>query len=75
MLAMACRQGGNRGRVSVSPSPLDNAEHCRNRARELRDLAGQMSSEDAREQLLRMAEDYEQLGRSAVQRSEKRRFG
>ena len=25
--------------------------------------------------LLRMAEDYEQLGRSAVQRSEKRRFG
>ena len=53
----------------MSPSPLDNAEHCRNRARELRDLAGQMSSEDAREQLLRMAEDYEQLGRSAVQRS------
>jgi hypothetical protein len=47
---------------------LDDHEHCRQRAQELRDLASQMSSDAAKEQLFRMADDYERLARVAAQR-------
>lgn len=50
-------------------SVLDDQEHLRKRAQELRDLAIQMSSETAREQLLLLAEDYDRLGRTAAQRA------
>jgi hypothetical protein len=47
---------------------LDDRKYCRRRAQELRDLAVQMSSEAAREQLFRMADEYDRLGGLAAER-------
>jgi hypothetical protein len=45
----------------VARSLVDDHEQFRKRAQELRELATRMSSDAAKEQLFRMAEDYERL--------------
>jgi hypothetical protein len=52
----------------VPPTQLDDHEYCHRRAQELRDLAVQMSSDAAREQLVRMADEYDRLADLAAQR-------
>ena len=52
--------GGLR-RVPVPRTSLNDIEYCRRCAQGLRDLAAQMSSDVAREQLFRMAEEYDRL--------------
>jgi hypothetical protein len=53
----------------VARSLFDDREQLRRRAQELRDLAARMSSDAAKEQLFRMAEDYERLARVATRAS------
>ena len=45
----------------MSLSHLDDPEYWRKRAQELRDLAVKMGLDEAREQLLDIAADYERL--------------
>ena len=52
----------------MSPSLLDDPDHCRLRAQEMRDLASRIGKESARAELLKMAEDYEQMARRAEER-------
>jgi hypothetical protein len=46
-------------------STIEDAEHWRERAREARDQAEQMSSPEARQQLLEIAAAYERLAKLA----------
>ena len=49
-------------------SHLDDPEYWRNRVQEIRALLEQVSSLEARDQVLKMAEDYELLAERAAQR-------
>jgi hypothetical protein len=50
----------------VARSLVDDHERLRKRAQDLRELAARMSSDAAKEQLFRMAEDYERLAGAAA---------
>ena len=47
---------------------LDDPEYWRKRAQELRDLAVKMGLDEARQQLLDIAADYERLANAAEER-------
>ena len=52
----------------MSPSLLDDPDHCRHRAQEMRDLASRIGSDAARDEFLKMAEEYEEMARRAEER-------
>jgi hypothetical protein len=56
------------GLFPLSLSHLDDPEYWRKRAQELRDLAVKMGSDEARQQLLNIAADYERLANAAEER-------
>jgi hypothetical protein len=49
---------------------FDNANDCRKRAQEMRDLAIQITFAEGRRQLLQMAEDYDHLADRADKRAD-----
>ncbi len=53
----------------MSASFINNPEHWRKRAEEMRVLAEQMADEQSRITMLRIASDYERLATRAEQRS------
>ena len=55
----------------MSLSHLDDPEYWRKRAQELRDLAVKMGLDEARQQLLDIAADYERLANAAEERESK----
>ena len=52
----------------MTSSPINDPEHWRRRADELRKLASGMKDENAKQQMLRTADDYERLARRAEER-------
>jgi hypothetical protein len=52
----------------VTSSPINDPGHWRRRADELRALALGMNDEDAKQQMLRTANDYERLAKRAEER-------
>jgi hypothetical protein len=56
------------GLLPLSLSQLDDPEYWRKRAQELRDLAIKMGLDEARQQLLDIAADYERLANAAEER-------
>jgi hypothetical protein len=54
----------------LSLSHFDDPEYWRKRAQELRDLAVKMGSDEARQQLLNIAADYERLANAAEKKKE-----
>jgi hypothetical protein len=53
----------------ASPSFINDPEHWRRRAKEVRALAEQMTDADARSAMLRIAHDYDQLAERAAARA------
>ena len=53
-------------------SILDDPDHWRARAEEARALADQMTSDDTKETMLRIAKDYDRLAELAERRREKK---
>jgi hypothetical protein len=60
-----------KGLPVVSSSHLDDPEHWRKRAREVRDLAAQVGLRSAKERLLDAAAGYDRLAERAEERSKK----
>jgi hypothetical protein len=56
-----------------SHSNLDEPDYWRKRAKEVRDLAEQISNLGVRNEILQMAEDYELLAVSAEERASRSR--
>jgi hypothetical protein len=56
-----------------SHSNLDDPDYWRKRAKEVRDLAEQISNLGVRNEILQMAEDYELLAVSAEERASRSR--
>jgi hypothetical protein len=54
--------------MSMLSSPIHDPEHWRRRAAELHNLASGMQDENAKQQMLRSAEDYERLAKRAEER-------
>jgi hypothetical protein len=60
----------NKQAMPKSPlSLINDPEHWRSRAEEARTIAHQMSDEQAKQSMLRIADAYEDLSRQAAQRS------
>ena len=56
-------------RVDMPPSFVNDPEHWRDRAREKRALAEHLRNEQAKQAILRIANDYERLAERAEERS------
>jgi hypothetical protein len=57
------------GRVDMPASLVNDPEHWRDRAREKRALAERLRSEQAKQAMLRIANDYERLAQRAEEQS------
>jgi hypothetical protein len=68
--AFPARTNQRTPRIVTSRSRLDDAEYWRKRAKEIRDLAGQVGDFHARNEILRIAEDYDRLAERAEERAE-----
>ena len=55
-----------------SQSHLDDADYWRKRAKEIRDLAEQVKALHARNEIVRIAEDYDRLAERAEERAAQR---
>ena len=55
--------------LSMPASFVNNPKHWEERAADMRALAGQMSDGEAKETMLRIAKDYENLAQRALERS------
>ena len=55
--------------TGLPSSPINDPLHWRRRADELRALALGMKNEEAKEQMLRTADDYERLAKRAEERA------
>jgi hypothetical protein len=55
------------------PNPIDDPQHWRKRAKEVRTLAGSVGDPETRATLLQIAEDYERLAKQAERRAAPKR--
>jgi hypothetical protein len=56
-------------RLDMPASLVNDPEHWRNRAREKRALAERLRNDQAKQTMLRIADDYERLAEQAEERS------
>jgi hypothetical protein len=59
---------GGRLRGPFVPRIIDDPKHWRDRAKEVRAHAEQMTDRDAKQEMFRIAEDYEKLAKRAEER-------
>lgn len=60
--------GYRRSKVVTSSIAMPESRRCRERAFECRTVAGRLRVQNARDQMLRVAADYERMARDAEQR-------
>ena len=53
----------------MPPHPINDPEHCRQRAQEMRDLAAEIEDPLLKQTMLRIAEDYDRLATRAEERA------
>jgi hypothetical protein len=71
-ISKSAARHGSRLRLAMPQSYINDSEHWRDRARQMRELAAQVTNLETKKMMLGFAEDYDRLAEWAQQRRKRR---